>query len=297
MKPRDRFHRESAWLTTAPDEGWLVEWRARPGQCVVMLMDGGPGWEPGGALTEAILAAGEARPGWFDGAVVRVSSMAVGPSGLVLRLRPTRYAAYLGGAWAVAHLPAHQCRAAWAAFDRGEGRLPALQPGAALGHTLGVSALVEVGDEVAILRQHTRAVASAGVRVPSASGAAEPPRRRAGAGAGAVLESAAEITREIEEELGIPARDLVELAPLGLLRDAQRGGKPELFYRARAATTRWQTRRSAEHMGSILWMPARHRADAPAAWSSLLATLSPSATVLRAAAILYGMGGEPAPCR
>jgi hypothetical protein len=113
----------------------------------------------------------------------------------------------------------------------GECRLASF-PSSVLPNTIGIATLLMTADRFLILpRRHTKMMAFGGMLGCSASGALEwSPRfdsRGRGDGIGTYLIE--DVTREIDEELGLPSSRL-KTVPLAFCRELYRGGKPQYFY-------------------------------------------------------------------
>lgn len=164
-------------------------------------------------LIERTWAEQSARPGvhLFDGPMCRLEGAGAGHDGaLELALSRTGYKAFVGTNY-------HNAAAIVARHGR-----------AALANPVGLSCGLLSADGFLILGRRNARVAYYPERVHPFAGALEPP-----AEAGDAPDVFAEVRRELAEELGLAAADVVELRCLGIVEDRSLM-QPEMVFVARA---------------------------------------------------------------
>ncbi len=124
---------------------------------------------------------------------------------------------------------------------------------------LGIAAILFTADGRCILQRRSPTLAiRPGLLGPSMSGTVEPDDLK-----GAAFLSQLDARREIREELGVTDDEIPYLHLMGLIREPQRAGAPELMYRGTLSLTaaELQARRSTE--GSLLLVDIMKIRDLP----------------------------------
>lgn len=156
----------------------------------------------------------------WDGPVVRFVRLEQDP--LQLRLQPARYFDYIG-----TNLSPRTCERTDA---------------------IGLCALLFTADGDCILQRRAADLAiRPGLLGPSMSGTLEPDDLR-----GAAYLSEIDAAREVCEELGVTRDEIASLTLMGMIREPERSGAPELLYRGSLTLTAAQLSRRESTEGELL---------------------------------------------